>query len=384
MNTKLRLLILYDYFYPGYRAGGPIQSLTNLAVALQSQFEVFVITGPRDLHSTEVYSGISINQWTNTSIPGGNNISVYYADEIIDKERYKQLFSELKPDVVYFNNIYSRVFFRLPLQMLQKSNLCLKIVICPRGMLQQGALAVKPLKKKIYLALLRLSGLISNAHWHATNREEADDIARHFKNNKGIVIASNIPKAPLTTISHPGKKPGELRLVFLSLIAEKKNVLLLLQLIKTLQQSVVLDIYGPITDESYWKECSALIEKMPEKVQYKGDVQPKQVQQVIARYHALILLTKGENFGHALYESLSVGRPIITSYFTPWNNLLHSQAGVNADISDTTDCISQIQHLTDMRQNEYDMFCDGAHHLAEDYYKNLDTDKEYGRLFGQS
>ena len=342
---------------------------------------MFVITGDHDLHSEDLYSGIAINEWTKTGIPCGSEIQVYYADETTNKSKFRQLLTELNPEVVYLNNIYSYRFFQLPLHAIRSLAVHPKIVICPRGMLKKSALAVKPFKKKVYFAYLKLTGLINNVHWHATSEEEAKDITKHFPANKGVVIAPNIPKAPLETFTLPEKRPGKLRLVFLSLISEIKNVLLLLQLVQGTDASISLDIYGPVIDEDYWKQCLVLIQQMPGKVQYKGDVPPAQVQEIISQYHLLILLTKGENFGHAIFESLSVGRPVITSYFTPWVNLLKVKAGANADISDKQDCLKQIQYFANMRQEEYNGFCMGAHEQAVKYYEAIDIGA-YTKMFG--
>lgn len=148
------------------------------------------------------------------------------------------------------------------------------------------------------------------------------------------------------------------------------------------QKNIVLDIYGPVTDKKYWEQCELLIQQMPDKVQYKGEVQPAAVQNILSQYHALILLTKGENFGHALYESLSAGRPAITSYFTPWNDLQQKRAGVNVDIDNMKDCLEKLHHFADMKQDEYNIYCKGAHELALQYYRNLDTEVKYRELFG--
>lgn len=376
------LLVLYDYFYPGYKAGGPIQSLTNLAVALAHDYNVYVITSSHDLTSHDTYSNIKVNKWTEVSLPGSNNVTnVYYADKNLDKRTYLNLFNEIKPTILYLNNIYSYSFFRLPLQACKRGE-GYKYIICPRGMLHHGALAIKPFKKKVYFAYLRLSGLMNQVHWHATNVEEARDIKRIFPKNKGIIVAPNIPKIPIKDIFYSEKVQGQLRLIYLSLIAEKKYVLLLLQVMLTVNKNITLDIYGPITDENYWRQCQELIQQMPEKVQYKGDVQPAEVQNVMSQYHAFISLTKGENFGHALYESLSVGRPVITSHFTPWNNLQQQYAGVNVDISDKNDCLKKLQEFANLNQDEYTQYCNGAHHLATKYYQELDAVSKYRELFG--
>jgi len=381
VNNK-NILFFYDYFFPGYKAGGPIQSLINLALALEGVYKISVITSAYDLHDSTQYKDITINTWNKVSIPGSKHpINVYYNSATLDKTAYQKILKEASPSVVYFNNIYSSQFFQLPLQALKSITGNYKIVICPRGMLQKGALAVKSFKKKIYLNYLRYTGTLNNAFWHATNEGEANDIKRHFPSNQGIIIASNIPKPPYSQFSFPLIKTGQLKLVYLSLIAEKKNLLLLLQLINASEFNIKLDIYGPVADISYWQQCEALIKQMPEKVRYKGGVQPVDVQQVLSQYHALILLTKGESFGHALYECLSVGRPIITSYFTPWNELQEKRAGLNVDISDRNDCLQMLSALLLMDQVEYNNYCSGAHMVAMEYYKNLDTEIKYKQLF---
>ncbi len=81
------------------------------------------------------------------------------------------------------------------------------------------------------------------------------------------------------------------------------------------------------------------------------------------------------------YESLSVGRPIITSYFTPWNNLENQKAGWNVDITDILNCESAFKKLDEMTQHEYDAFCSGAFKMAKSYYYSIDFANTYAKLF---
>jgi hypothetical protein len=39
------------------------------------------------------------------------------------------------------------------------------------------------------------------------------------------------------------------------------------------------------------------------RINYKGMLTAEQVPKVLQHYHASILLSKGENFGHAIFES---------------------------------------------------------------------------------
>ncbi len=129
------------------------------------------------------------------------------------------------------------------------------------------------------------------------------------------------------------------------------------------------------------KNVNKLIEKSRGKINYKGDIIPEQVQQVFSDYDAFIFLTKGENFGHAIYESLSAGRPVITSYFTPWNELEEKKAGWNVDISDSRAIDKTLQKIQDMSKVDHQLFCEGAYKLAKGYYETNDFKKEYTELF---
>lgn len=382
MDKKERILIFYDYFFPGYKAGGPVQSLTNLIVALQQRYSFSVITTAYDLMSDLPYADVAQNSWNTVSLPKVNEtIQVWYAGKGMPSYLIlKQLILQVKPTFIYINGIYSFRLFLLPI-LISRNIPFVKTIVCPRGMLQMGALSTKLFKKTLYLKVLLFSGLMNKIKWHATSEEEKDDIVKFFPKHSGIAIAYNIPKVPYPEINTPVKKEKELRLVYLSLIAEKKNLFELLTLLVHTENQISLDIYGPIKDKEYWSKCKVLIDQMPDKVKYRGEVLPINVQQTIADYHALVLLTKGENFGHALYESLSVGRPIITSFFTPWTHLKENKAGLNIDIKNREECKIMIENFSLLGQDEYDLYCKGAHQMAVSYFKNIKPDEKYNDLF---
>ncbi len=377
-NNPLKILICYDYFFPGYKAGGPVQSLVNLVTALANQYQFYIITSAFDLHAKTPYN-VACNQWNNVMLPGAQQpVNVWYGSA--GHPSYSELnyiFKSVSPDTIYLNGLYSYHFFLLPVVAL-KSFKKIRLVISPRGMLQQGALHGKSFKKSIYLNFLKATGLLTNATWHATSGEEEKDIKLHFKTDR-VYQASNIPKKPWLTISSSTKQVGQIHLVYLSLIAEKKNLHVLLE---ALQQTagITLDVYGPVKDKAYWHTCLQLMEAMPKIAKYKGEVEPATVQDILSKYDALALLTKGENFGHAIYESLSVGRPVIVSHFTPWKNLYNSFAGWNSSLEIET-IRGLFENIKIMSHEQYEVCCAGAHDLAKSYYDNLNIDKPYALLF---
>lgn len=382
----MKVFILIPWFYPAYKAGGPIQSITNLILALQDKYSFSVITSAYDLQSKHLLPNINPDKWNSIHLPGSTlAIPVWYSSTAGQNYKtFKQLIIIGKPDFVYLNSIYSIWFTILPLIIIKNAGIRTTPIICPRGMLQRGNVTSKYIKKKVFINLLNLSGLLRKCVWHATNSEEKNDILTHMKRTGEIIIASNIPKKPLLQITLSNKIPGRLRLIYLSLISSKKNLYFLLELLQKIPENVSLDIYGPVKDKWYWKECFKLIAQMQDKVKYMGDILPSEVQHTFCKYDASILLTKGENFGHALYEGLSVGRPIITSYFTPWNDLQKVSSGWNLNIKDSNECITILKEITNISQKEYNSFCVGAFSHANNYFDSLNVHKNYGRLFSST
>lgn len=383
MSTKTKIVFFYDWFYPGFKAGGPIQSLINLAITLSAQCDIYVITGAYDLKSREPYPGILVNKWNDVELPGSrNSLKVFYGEKCkLTIDVYKRLLAEATADVIYFNGLFSYRFLLLPLFALKELKQQARVTVAPRGMLKKAALSQKWFKKRIYLAYLKMTGLLNQCYWHATSPEEATDISQCFPSNKGIIVAPNIPKKPWSAISTIKKQKGNLKLVYLALINEHKNLLLLLNAVDKIRADITLHVYGPVVDKDYWMKCVEMMGQMPEKVEYKGAIEPAIVQQILSNYHALILFTKGENFSHSVYEAFSVARPVITSEFTPWIGLEQRKAGMNADINDMNDCVNKVVEFAGMDQSTYNMFCCGAHAVANEYYKNLEAVEKYTNLF---
>lgn len=386
--SKPVVVVMYEYFFPGYKAGGPIQSLVNMITALQDRYEFKVVTTAYDLNETVPYNNVKVNQWNEVRlIAGSDAVSVWYAAPgKIPVSSMKQILTQARPDIIFINGLFTQ-WFAQPLWLYKLKRVKnVRIVVSPRGMLQPGALQVKPFKKKVYLGLFKLAGMFRNIHWHATSADEKTDIRRIIGEKATVAVAANIPRRPVPAIMYPEKTPGELRLVYLSIITEKKNLLLLLQLLQQQTQQISLSIYGPVKEEAYWQLCEQAIRQLPANitVNYGGNIEPDRVQQTLQQYHAFISLTKGENFGHALYESLSVGRPVITSYFTPWNELQQKQAGFNVDIHDSHSVSAALGEMLAMDKEKLGKQCEGAYQLAKDYYFGQNFKEEYTRLLADS
>jgi glycosyltransferase involved in cell wall biosynthesis len=383
VNRKT-VLVIYEYFYPGFKAGGPVQSLVNLISAFSTEYQFSVLTSAFDLGESVAYPDITLNAWNEITLLSQKKVNVWYAGKKnMSIAGMSGIITEVDPDIIFINGLFTKwSTYPLVLQRIGKLK-NVKVIISARGMLQAGALQLKPLKKKSFLGAIKFAGLFRSVCWHATSEEEKGDIKRIMGPEAKVIVAANIPKPPIPSISLSNKKKGELRLIYLSLISEKKNLLLLLKALKKVTAEVSLSIYGPVKDHAYWRQCEEEMKVLPTNcyVEYRGLVVPGKVQDTLQQYHALISLTRGENFGHALYESLSAGRPLITSFYTPWNDLESAKAGWNVSIEDEQKIVVLLEKIAEMSSDSFNEYGEGAWKLAKQYYGESNFIESYGSLF---
>ena len=149
--------------------------------------------------------------------------------------------------------------------------------------------------------------------------------------------------------------------------------------------SIELTIYGVIKEQSYWEECLLVINQLPAHilVSYKGDYSPDQMQTFVSNADAMILLSKGENFSHAIFECLGAGRPIISSDFTSWDNLTEKNAGWNLPLEQPMLVAQRLDQLAAINNTDWTSYCNGAYQIAKAYLAKQDFRNEYvGMLDG--
>ena len=61
MNPKI--LIFIDWFTPGFKAGGPIKSITNIINSLSDNFDFYIISSDRDINEESSYKNLKLNSW---------------------------------------------------------------------------------------------------------------------------------------------------------------------------------------------------------------------------------------------------------------------------------------------------------------------------------
>jgi glycosyltransferase involved in cell wall biosynthesis len=162
-----------------------------------------------------------------------------------------------------------------------------------------------------------------------------------------------------------------------------KNLPLLLQALQKVKGQIKLTVVATKEDEAYLNKCQDLSKELDEHIQVNWliDLPHHQIKNHLQTAHFFVLLSEIESFGHAIFEALAVGCPVLISDQTPWKSLQDKKAGWDLPISDLNLISTTLQQLVDMDNQEWQSFRNGSLNLAESYVKRLNVDKEYHILF---
>ncbi|HLZ86213.1 MAG TPA: glycosyltransferase [Puia sp.] len=380
MSTKKKILVLVDWFAPGYRAGGPIQSCVNFAYAMRGNYEVSVLTTDTDHGETAPYPGIPAGRWID-GLHAGFRVN-YLPKASLSKGMIRSAMLDADADYVYLNHLFSPLFVVYPLWLKYRGQLRSEVVVCPRGALYDSALSVKPWKKTPFLTLFRLLGIHKKVLFHATNQREKEAIERFFPGSK-ILIADNLPNTNQPEFVVIPKQPGMLKAVFIARIHPIKNLLFLLQALRAVTATVELTVIGPMEDRSYWESCQAEIARLPAhvRVDYLGPKRNDELMPVLQAHHLFILPTTGENFGHAIFEALLAGRPVLISDQTPWLGMPAFKAGWDLPLNDVMGFTRVIEEAAGWDEARFGEWARGAWNYARNFIKNPELQNQYYKLF---
>jgi glycosyltransferase involved in cell wall biosynthesis len=345
------VLATSDYYFPGEKGGGAVQALANMVSRVGDTRTFKIITRDRDLGDESAYPSVAANRWHRVG-----KAEVMY---LSPARRLREIFLLARNtgfDILYLNSSFSPTF-TVWLLVLRKLGLvrAQPLIVAPRGEFSPGALRIKGFKKRLYLWLARLTGLYRHAIWHVSTEDEKCDVQRHFGRDARVIIARDcLPNREdiNANVCTRDKVEGRLDIVFLSRICRKKNLDGAVAMLAALRGAIRMHIYGPQEDPSYWKECQALIERLPDyiEVKYCGAVAHEDVPDILARYHLFILPTHGENFGYAIIEALLAGCPVLISDQTPWRDLQAKGVGWDLPLGERERFREVLQACIDMDQ----------------------------------
>lgn len=373
-----KILILMGRYLPGYKDGGPLRTIVNLTDALGNEYDFYIVCLDRDRGDTEPYKNIIYNSWN-----------------IVDKAKVRYVkpgefsFSLLRKlsedaDLIYSCGFFDDYGYKTLLLNRLKMLYGKPVVVASMGTFSKGALSQKALKKWIFISSCKTLGLFRNIKWSVTSEMELRDVKRNLGKEAECIIAEDLPRTVI-----PGRRRGKykkyLDIVFLSRISPKKNLIGAIKCLKNLKSDVRFTVYGPKEDREYWDKCQKELDNLPNNIHwtYEGDVLSEQVQEKLQEHDFFLFPTKGENYGHVIFEALSVGCITIISDQTPWKIIAERKAGyilpLTEDMIEFTRVLENINQMTEKEKLE---MSERAIKIAEERVEQSRRNTGYRTIFG--
>lgn len=360
---KPRVLIFTRAYLPGYRGGGPIQSVANMVAALKHECAFSIITSSWDVGASGPYAEVPEGRWFEQD---GVRL-LYLPPSRAGLVKLVQALLSERPDYLYFNGMFEVRYTLLPLSLLRLWPRRPRIILAPRGMLGPGALSQKRRKKALFMTFARQLGLFGHLRFHATATDEAHQIMQHFGPHAEVHVAGNLLQMPNGSgVPRPPKIPGSARFFFLSRVDRKKNVEFALQVLEALPPDVDVHfaIIGPEQQPEYGRQLRTRVAAgLGERVTFVGPIPHARIGEAVGAQHFLLLPTLDENYGHAILESLLHGCPVVISEHTPWRNLQEADIGWDLPLRPEP-WLSALQQCIAMDQTEFNRMSDAAKRFA--------------------
>lgn len=268
---------------------------------------------------------------------------------------------------MYLNSLWNVHSSIIPLMALRVARRSVPVLLAPRGELSEGALRIRPRRKRLLIMAYRALRIDRSIAWHASTDMEAADIRRVFGSEAKCHVAVDL-RADIHPVPRPAPTAhgGPLRALFLSRIAPMKNLDGLLRALCLAKVDLELTIAGPIDDPGHWKECQRLMSALPHNVSVRvhGAVAPTDVVDFMSGFDLFVLPTHGENYGHAVLEALTARLPVIVGSNTPWRRVEESEAGWLVDSTSPKDIARAIGQFAELSPRERDIMRDAAAGVA--------------------
>lgn len=377
---RKKILLFADWYEPGYKAGGPIRSCVNFVRQMQDHYTIYVFTSDRDFGVSQPYAGVRTDEW----VMSGEHVHLYYSSPgNTSWGNIRQQIQAVAPDFIYLNSMFSTRYTIFPLLISRMYGVRARIVLSPRGMLRASAVRFKSLKKQVFLRAFRWLGFHRSIYFLASDTTESADIRRYFGDRVVISVLSNFPAAVAESPVAVGKERGELSVIFVGRIHPVKNLDYLLEVLKGMKAQLRLTVVGSLENPSFWEKCRSILATLPAnvRVEYAGEIPNHELPALLAAHHIFALPTRGENFGHAIYEALVLGRPVLISDQTPWRGLEKATAGWDLPLSRPDLFLDVLERAAAFDQAEYDRWSVSACRFAEETVSASNLKEEYQKLF---
>jgi glycosyltransferase involved in cell wall biosynthesis len=380
-----RVLIFCDIYLPSLAGGGGTWAVASIVERFSDRYEFFIVTGNRVARTApEKIQGVKEAAWNTIG-----EAQVYYIDERrLNDESIRNLISEVNPDFVFLNSVFSTQTVRYLQARNRRAIENLPTILAPCGELLPGALAIKAFKKKVFIAYAKLRGLFRGVIWRASFESERESIRKVVGGKPLIKIAADLTPKTILPEFDPSAKPlksvGFAKIAFLARIARKKNLKYLLERLRDVSTgNLELEIIGPLEDRKYWAECSEIIDQLPANIRVTtvGAIDNSEALGRLTASHFFVMPTLSENFGYVFIEALAAGCPLLISDQTDWGSVESAGAGWIIPLEDPAAWTERLNNMIQLPQAEFESMSAAAREFSVSWLADPSLEAATGELF---
>lgn len=298
----MKILIVAPSYKPAFTYGGPTFSISKLAEILNNVIYIQVVT-------TTANGNNELNVQVGINLKVDNVNVIYFKRETKDHSHFsfgllKYLWINCKKyDIVHIQSWWNLVsLFSVAICLIKNC----RVVLSPRGMLSNYTISNSKFKS-ITHSLFKVF-IYKKLNLHLTSEYEfLQTIELNAKSNY------TIPNFLLSTEGVRCNTFEKSGLLFLSRIEKKKNIEALINSMKYLSDSIILNIVGNVDNEYYNYLKSLIPSNVENRINWLGPIYGKDKNVIIAKSKLLVLPSHDENFANVILESLLNGTAVVIS-----------------------------------------------------------------------
>ena len=280
-----------------------------------------------------------------------------------------------KNSVIFINSIYSIRSMLIPVIISNfKNQLDCKIIISTRGMLSDHA--SRGLKKRIYLKVIKIF-LNKNILFQVSNTKELAEFKNNFNPSNDVVISSDPVSSPPKFVQRSKISDRNIKIIYFGRLSYIKNIIYAYEIFNLSSNKFDFHVYGEAfeRDKNYFNKCNSLLESLDNlNYRYFGHAPYENRLGILSNYDLCLVPSFSENFCHTIYDSLSVGTPVLTTEGVPWAELNTMNAGKHLPLSDINSFLSFIDSFHTMKSHEVHEIRKNAYNCATKRYAESKND----------
>jgi glycosyltransferase involved in cell wall biosynthesis len=208
---------------------------------------------------------------------------------------------------------------------------------------------------------------------HCTSETEVEGVRNVLGEDASILLVPNgIDSREVGISAYP--LSGGMTLCFLGHIQQEKGINAFIKAwLKIRRPGDHLMIAGRSVDGNYFKQFQTLVEQAQGAISYLGYLGHKEVMELLASSHFLVLPSgleesggMRENFGNVVAEAMATGRPVLVAKGLAWDHLESAGAGFVFERNEASVCeaLRKAQALDSLEWKR--MSLNGRHYVEQE------------------